>query len=300
MKQRRVFSATAWDLTETFFEAMREYRHIYVLYETQVLAHAEEQAVDRYQLRLDATEVSKLLDFERLMHLRNGALLRAKDISHRLFRSGGRTTKFDRYISEIFHELSILGEEQYKVSTFAEEYRRENALAEYESLLDEVHEDFPRRVNAIHELFKKAQRTLEIVLRKRRHDPVYLRSLVLFGDATVRDAYPDGVAGHAWAVFERGPGEAFYWAARSFACRGFKAEALESIQRALEFCANTASYRSVDLSDLVADLEAFQQIVSERSPVELVQTLGDEALEPLQADDTVAAEPDESEPVVQG
>ncbi|MCA8920648.1 MAG: hypothetical protein KDD82_02495 [Planctomycetes bacterium] len=298
--KRRVFSATAWDLTETFFEAMREYRQIYILYETQVLAHAEEQAVDRYQLRLDATEVSKLLDFSRLMHLRNGALFRAKDISHRLFRSEGRTTKFDRFISEIFHELSILREEQYKVSTFAEEYRRENALAEYESLLDEVHEDFPRRVNSIHELFKKAQRALEIVLRARRQDPIYLRSLVLFGDATVRDAYPDGVAGHAWAVFDRGPGEAFYWAARSFACRGFKKEALGAIERALEFCATTASFRQVDLSDIVRDLEEFRTIVSERSPVELVQTLGDEATEPLYASDAVTVEPDETETVHQG
>lgn len=298
--KRRVFSATAWDLTETFFEAMREYRQIYILYETQVLAHAEEQAVDRYQLRLDATEVSKLLDFDRLVGLRNGALFRAKDISHRLFRSEGRTTKFDRYISEIFHELSILREEQYKVSTFAEEYRRENALAEYESLLDEVHEDFPRRVNAIHELFKKAQRALEIQLRARRTDPVYLRSLVLFGDTTVRDAYPDGVSGHAWAVYERGPGEAFYWAARSFACRGFKKEALGALERALEFCANTASYRDVELGDLTQDVVAFKDFIEARSPVELVQELEEHVTEALLADDTVAVEPDESEPVTQG
>lgn len=289
MKRRRIFSPTYWDLVETFFEAQREYRQIYVLYETQVLAHAEEQAVDRYQLRLDASEVSKLLDWARLGNLRNGALWRTKDISHALFRSAGRTTKLDRYVSEIFHELSILREEQYKVSTFAEEYRRENALAEYESLLDEVHEDFPRRVHHLHELFKKAQRALEAVLRQHVDDPVYLRSLFLFGETTMRDGYPDGVRGHAAMVFEHGPIDAWLRAARSFARTGFKTEALQALDRA-EACAALPaappqSGRAEGLARVLAEARALREFVSARTPVELVAQLQHEATRPQQGDD---------------
>lgn len=284
MKRRRIFSPTYWDLVEAFFAAQREYRQIYVLYETQVLAHAEEQAVDRYQLRLDASEVSKLLDWSRLGGLRNGALWRTKDISHALFRSGGRTTKFDRYVGEIFHELSILREEQYKVSTFAEEYRRENALAEYESLLDEVHEDFPRRVHHLHELFKKAQRALEAILRRHADDPVYLRSLFLFGEGTLRDGYPDGVRGHAAMVFEHGPVDAYLRAARSFARTGFKNEALQALDRA-EACANAPARSPEAVSRLLSEARAFRELVSARTPVELVFQLQHEALPPHQGDD---------------
>lgn len=284
MKRRRIFSPTYWDLVDAFFAAQREYRQIYVLYETQVLAHAEEQAVDRYQLRLDANEVSKLLEWNRLGGLRNGALWRTKEISHSLFRSGGRTTKFDRYVGEIFHELSILREEQYKVSTFAEEYRRENALAEYESLLDEVHEDFPRRVHHLHELFKKAQRALEAILRRHADDPVYLRSLFLFGEATLREGYPDGVRGHAAMVFENGPVDAYLRAARSFARTGFKTEALQALDKA-EACAGAPARHPEAVTRLLAEARAFRELVSARTPVELVFQLQHEARTPHQGDD---------------
>lgn len=291
MKRRRVFGATIWDLVEAFYEAKREFHEVYVLYETRVLAHAEERSVDRRRLRLDATEVSKLLDFTRLGGLRNGPLHRAKWISHSLFRSRGRTHKFDRHISEIFHELSILREEQYKVSTFAEDYRRENELEEYESLLDEVHEDFPRRVHQLHELFRKAQLSLEGVLRAHSRDPVYLRSLYLFGDRTLRDAYTEGAASHMWRVFTRGPTEAYLLAARSFALNGFKAEALDALQRAVaasEVPPPPGQPTTVEqVRGLGADAATLRARIDGRTPVELVGArFLDEAVAPLLGDDS--------------
>ncbi|MBX3468016.1 MAG: hypothetical protein KF878_14175 [Planctomycetes bacterium] len=292
MKRRRVFGATIWDLVEAFYEAKREFHEVYVLYETRVLAHAEERSVDRRRLRLDATEVSKLLDFTRLGGLRNGPLHRAKWISHSLFRSRGRTHKFDRHISEIFHELSILREEQYKVSTFAEDYRRENELEEYESLLDEVHEDFPRRVNQLHELFRKAQLSLEGVLRAHSRDPVYLRSLCLFGERTLRDAYPEGVTSHLWRVFARGPIEAFMLAARSFAQNGFKAEAAEALGRAVAASQHPpppgqpTSHEAIQA--LGQEAAALKARIEARTPAELVGArFFDEAVAPLTGDDSM-------------
>lgn len=292
MKRRRVFGATIWDLVEAFYEAKREYHEVYVLYETRVLAHAEERSVDRRRLRLDATEVSKLLDFHRLGNLRNGPLHRTKWISHSLFRSRGRTHKFDRHISEIFHELSILREEQFKVSTFAEDYRRENELEEYESLLDEVHEDFPRRVHQLHELFRKAQLSLEGVLRAHSRDPVYLRSLYLFGDRCLRDAYPEGSATHMWRVFAKGPTEAYMLAARSFAQNGFKAEALDALDRAVaggEAGAPPAGQPTTaeQVKALGNDARSLRAMIETRSPTELVGAkFLDEAVAPLLGDDS--------------
>jgi hypothetical protein len=277
VNQRPIFGPTTWDLVEAFFEAQRQYQRVYSNYETRVLAHAEQQAVDRHQLRLEAEEVSKLLDFERLGELRSGPLERTKEISHALFRSKGRTHKFDRYVSEVFHELSILREEQYKVSTFAETYRRENELAAYESILDEVHEDFPRRVNNIWGLFQRAQLSLEAVLRTRTRDPIYLRSLFLFGDELFQSHYRRGRTGHCWRVFDCGPAEADLMAARSLAHAGFRAKALQALDQAIQAAdAGIPAYAgegrdAARLEKIGVDARALKEFVERRETLELVK-----------------------------
>jgi hypothetical protein len=298
--QRRIFTPTYWDLLESFLEAQRNYRQIHLIYETKVLAHADEQCVDRHSLRLNATEVSALLDFNALGALRSGALWRTKNISHALFRSKGRTHKFDRHVSEIFHELSILREEQYKVSTFAEEYRLDNELDLYESFLDEVHEDFPRRVHHIHGLFSRGQMQLENVLRSRTRDPIYLRSLTLFGDSTLRDAYPDGVISHCWRVFDGGPLEAFFQAGRSFAGRGFKREALDALNRGLEFADDQPPFgveAKVDLAAIAEQAKGLRGFIQDNSPADLVGQLRGQMEEAEYGD---AAAPDIGEDFTSG
>jgi hypothetical protein len=291
VKRRRiVFGASYWDLVEAFFEAQRQYNEVYEYYERTVLWHAEEQAVDRHQLRLEASEVSKLLDFAKLGELRSGPLYRTKEISHSLFRSKGRTHKFDRYISEIFHDLSILREEQFKVSTFAEEYKRGGELAEYESLLDEVHEDFPRRVHNIWGLFIKAQHALEGVLRAHSRDPLYLRSLFLFGDEIFKGTpYLQARTSHCWRVFDRGPAEAYLLAARSFAQSGFKAQA----QTVLDDCLRAAgegpqgSCTAEELQQIETEAEALKRVVAQRTPAELVaMTLVEDPMQGHHGDDS--------------
>lgn len=274
MIRRRILAASFWDLVDAFFAAQREYDETHYLYELRVLTHAEEQGVDREWLRLEASEVSKLLDFTKLGGLRNGPLYRTKEISHSLFRSEGATHRFDRYISEVFHDLSILREEQYKVSTFAEEYRRANDLARYESILDEVHEDFPRRVHGIRTLFAKAQAELEGILSAHHRDPLYLRSLYLFGEETFRniESYPQGRLSHCWQVFEQGPAEAFLLAARSFAQGGFKPESLRVINDALREAEREPPYGLGDKEALVKLHEealSLKRLIESKSAVEL-------------------------------
>ena len=181
-------------------------------------------------------------------------------------------------------------EEQFKVSTFADQYRLANELAEYESILDEVHEDFPRRVHHLHELFKRAQRSLEGVLRARRDDPIYLRSFYMFGEQSVRDAYPDGERGHAWRVFDAGPGEAYFKAARSFARKGFREEALRALERAKVSLDEGPAPGAVEHCDrLIAILQeevaSFRNRVEATTASDLIVYLRAEVVEPSHGDD---------------
>jgi hypothetical protein len=224
-----------WDLVSIFFTAQRTFRETYETYETKVLQYAEERGVDRRFLRLTAEEVSGLLDLRKLEQLRNDQLQSLKTISHRIFRAETTTDPLDRYISQIFHELSILKEEQYKVSTFAPEYRLRDDQQAYESILDEVHEAFPRQVHGIYELFKKGQSRLETLLAHPRfaRDKVTIRSLYLFGDETLRGFYPNGTEDVLAIMFPQGgAAEGFVAIARSFLEGGFREYAIEALEKA--------------------------------------------------------------------
>jgi hypothetical protein len=236
---RSRLAADFWDLISHFFEAQRQFRETYDTYETKVLQYAEERGVDRRFLRLSAEEVSGLLDFRKLENLRNGELQILKTISHKIFRSEDSTDPFDRYISQIFHELSILKEEQYKVSTFAPEYMKSEEKAEYESILDEVHEAFPRQVHGIYDLFQKAQGRLEELLpdfaREWRspRGKVAVRSIYLFGDDAFRGFYPNTIEDVYEIIYQGGPMEGYLTVAKSFLDSGFRAHAIEALEKAL-------------------------------------------------------------------
>ncbi|HVY63038.1 MAG TPA: hypothetical protein VHF22_15380 [Planctomycetota bacterium] len=236
---RSRLAADFWDLISHFFEAQRQFRETYDTYETKVLQYAEERGVDRRFLRLSAEEVSGLLDFRKLEALRNGELQVLKTISHKIFRSEDATDPFDRYVSQVFHELSILKEEQYKVSTFAPEYMKRAEKAEYESILDEVHEAFPRQVHGIYDLFQKAQARLEELLpnfAREWRSPrgrVTVRSIYLFGDDAFRGFYPNTIEDVYEIVYQGGAMEGYLTVAKSFLESGFRAHAVEALEKAL-------------------------------------------------------------------
>ena len=224
-----------WDLVSIFFEAQRTFRETYETYETKVLQYAEERGVDRRFLRLTAEEVAGLLDFKKLEQLRNDQLQAVKTISHNIFRAEDSTDPLDRYISQIFHELSILKEEQYKVSTFAPQYKKLEEQQAYESILDEVHEAFPRQVHGIYDLFKKAQGRLEELLPHFSRDKVTIRSLYLFGDDVFRGFYPNVTEDVLAVMFPQGGAvEGYLAVARSFLESGFREYAIECLEKAVK------------------------------------------------------------------
>jgi hypothetical protein len=278
--RRRSLAPTVYDLLETFIEARAAYAEVHDSYEERVKKHAAERGVDRKLLRLDAGEVSKLLDFARLESLRNGPCHDLKEIAHALFRRKASTDKLDRYASEIFHELSILKEEQYKVSTFAPEYHRRNELDEYESILDEVHEEFPRKVHNIHDLFERSRRRLESILRRHANDRVLVRSLFLFGDELLeraKDFYPRGLNDLTWIVYPQGPLEFFSVVAQTFAASGFKNEAVQALERALASRDDIASdgRDPPPLADLRERAERAETLLARWRPMTPPQVLQD-------------------------
>ena len=67
-----------------------------------------------------------MLEFKSLESLRDDYIQELKDLCHDVFRTADRTDPLDRYVSDIFHEVSILKEEHYTVKTYAPQYERDS------------------------------------------------------------------------------------------------------------------------------------------------------------------------------
>ena len=225
---------TFWDLIAAFFRARSLFMKVYQDYEGRVLRHAKERGVDRESLRLDAKGVSELLDLKVLADLRDRHLTPLKDIAHDLFRLADATDVFDRYVHDVFHEISILKEEHLKVYSFAPDYEHLEEDEEVKAALDEVHQLFPHKVHHVHALFLKAKQRLEQILPGYGGDRILIRSLYLFGETLLADAYDGGLEEFYGFLYpDLGEVEAYFQVGSSFLASGFLQQAREALQRCI-------------------------------------------------------------------
>ncbi|RME03699.1 MAG: hypothetical protein D6805_05575 [Planctomycetota bacterium] len=225
-----------WDLLENFFKAKLFFKEIYDQYEEMVLEHARRRGVHRKDLRLEQEELTKLIDFSKLVELRDKYLAPLKELSHEIFRQSDSTDRFDRFVNTIFHEISILKEEHYKVKKFAAEYEEENETEEFTIILDEVHEAFPRIIHHVHNLFRKAKKRLEKLLPRYNREKVFVRSVYIFGEDLLSREYSEGVIGFYERMYPRyGAFEGYTVVAKSFYDSGFHLQAKEAIGLAKGF-----------------------------------------------------------------
>ena len=254
-----------FDVIERFFTAARLFGGQFTNYETRVLDYAEKRGMDRSELRLNAGELSTLFDFKALEQLRDRHLLVLKRLSHQLFRGDDHTDAFDRYVSDLFHELSILKEEHYTVQVYGPQYEAADEGADFESLLDEVHEFFPRRLRTIRHQFQKAQERLLAVLPDFAENGTLLRSLAIYGDDVVVDVLPGGLRDLMAAIF---PGRGAAWGlcvtAQRFLDGGFETWAGRCCDRAEQELAHAGADHP-DPEGVRAELSRLRDAVARRT-----------------------------------
>jgi hypothetical protein len=224
-----------WDITVEFFKAKRSFEDQRGKYEGMVKDYARKQSVDRRQLQLGTHEIAGLLDFKAIEELRNHYLRDLKGLSHRMFRTDDTTDSFDKYVSDIYHEVSILKEEHYTVLTYAPAYE-EGAhpdLTERDKILEEVHMFFPRKVSQIHNLFRKAQARLEEILPQYGLNRIFIRSVYLFGGELLKKVFEGGLNAFYEKMYPSGGAvQGYITVARSFHESGFNEEAGNALKKA--------------------------------------------------------------------
>lgn len=248
-----------WDLVEFFFETKVAFLVVYNKYETEVLKHAKEKRVDRKILRLDREEVSKLIDLSKLVKLRNDYLLPLKELSHQMFRRSDSTDPFDRWVNSIFHEISILKEEHYRVKKIAAEYEVVNERDESLLILDEVHEAFPRITNHVYNLFEKATQRLEKLLPNFNKFKVLIRSVNLHGEQILSQVYDKGLESFYEKMYPQfGAFDGYVTVAQSFVDSGFLQQAREALSKAETFLTKYKGTTSLYYQELVAQFTKLQ------------------------------------------
>ncbi|MFH1421868.1 MAG: hypothetical protein ABIH42_04035 [Planctomycetota bacterium] len=223
-----------WELVEGFFYTNKIFNQQYCRYEELIRKYAEEIGIDRGNMRLSVEKVTELVDSKVLEGLCS-KLENLQDVGHHMFRNSNSIEMFDKYITDLYHEMSILKEEHYAVMMLASLYEKgENKdLQERDNIMDEVHLFFPRKLQQIQNLFKKAKSQLELLLKIWNEEKVLVRSLYLFGDSVVNSFYPSGIDEVYRVIYLSGvEAEGYLVAAESFQSSGFNNYAQEAINKA--------------------------------------------------------------------
>jgi len=222
-----------WTIVELYYRSHAIFLDQFNRYEERVLHYSNKLGMNRLDLRLNPEDLAGLLDLKALERLRDGYLYQLKDLCHQVFRGQDRTDLLDRYVSDIFHEMSILKEEHYNVKTYAPQYARDAAEVELKYILDEAHGLFPQKLNQIRFLFGKAQARMEDLLQSFRKIRIFIRSLYLFRDDFISHAYEGGLRQfYRFMYADGGPLLGYFEAGRSFADSGFHSLALEAFRSA--------------------------------------------------------------------
>jgi len=221
-----------WTIVELFYRAHQEFREQFESYEQQVCNYSKVTGTPRTELRLNSDELAGLLDLKSMERLRDEYIHPLKDLCHLVFRGQDQTDLLDRYVSDIFHEISILKEQHYNVKKYAPLYERDAAEVELRYILDEAHNRFPQELNHIRYLFGRAQARLEHYLPRFRSSELFIRSLYCHRADFVANAYDDGLDHFYRGMYPLGPFEGYYRVGQSFYHGGFLAEALEAFEAA--------------------------------------------------------------------
>lgn len=238
-----------WLLIRTFYQSYRSFHSLFDQYERRVQAFARRYGVDRKELQLPPEELATLLDAHAVAALRDGELAALRETSHRIFRTGGLPDRFDSHVSNIYHEVSLLKEEQWTIG-------EESAYVdpkEYERYYREVNVYYPKRLRHVRNLYGKARRRLEQLLPGMSRGRVIVRSVYLFGERLAHGIYEGGLPELYSHMYPGGATTGYQLAAESFFDSGFGAEAVTAFDHAI--AATDAALRTLEDDGAVRELE---------------------------------------------
>ncbi|MBN1418728.1 MAG: hypothetical protein JXP34_08120 [Planctomycetes bacterium] len=236
-----------WRIIELFYKSFLTFRELHDRYEANIARLCAETGKAPEALLLGPQALADLIDLRKLEALRDRYLYDLKQFCHQVFRDRGETDFLDRYVSDIFHEVSILKEEHYNVKFYALGWQERNARIEYDSIMSEASTIFPQKVRHLDYLFERAKDRLEKLLPSIKTQKVVMRSLFLNRTGFVSECYPGGLDDFYRILYpENGPLEGYYEVGLSLLASGFLEHALSAFHLGLEAAAREPRRTTVE------------------------------------------------------
>lgn len=217
---------SSWSLIKVFYQSFTYFNLLELNYQKKInLISLEELENNQYSFE----NFLKILDTSKLSYLRDKFLDRLRILAHNEFPRRKKIERFDVFISEIFHEVSILKEQKYILDHF---YQRKEHVSQ-ESLtmvLCETYKLFQAKMRQVKSLFENAKLRLEEILLIYNKEDFILRSLYLEANDLCRNFYDHPYQEILKAMFpEGGLGQGLVATSCSFCMGGFYSHAKEVI-----------------------------------------------------------------------
>lgn len=241
----------SWSIIKVFFQAFTFYNSIEIHFKEKVKASvksSDNKTIYSFEAFIE------YLDTKDIALLRDKYLIDLRKLSHAEFRSRKKMERFDIYISEIFHEVSILKEQKFILE---HSFQRKDQFSPetINQMLNQTYELFETKLEHIKILFNNAKSRLEEILPIYRNDDFILRTLYLEGASLFHEFYDDPVKNMLDLMFLQGGfSEGFVAIACSFSLGGFFGKGNQVI---LEIKKDDLNKLSPEILNLYKKVKAF-------------------------------------------
>ncbi|PCJ60292.1 MAG: hypothetical protein COA79_08960 [Planctomycetota bacterium] len=218
---------SSWSLIKVFYQSFTYFKLLEFHYQEKVSFVSLE---DLENNKFPVEEFLKLLDTNKLSYLRDKYLERLRTLAHNEFPRRKKVERFDIFISEIFHEVSILKEQKFILDYY---YQRKDDVSseELSKILCDTYGLFQTKMIQIKKLFKNAKNRLEKILFIYNKNDFILRSLYLEANDLCSDFYQHPYLDVLKSMFpEGGVGHGLVSTSCSFCMGGFYSHAKDVIK----------------------------------------------------------------------
>lgn len=220
-----------WKMIDNFYISYLLFDLEYESYHAKIEMLCKKDQKKDLSSFLSIEEAITLLSYDKLNEIKEKHIQFLRKYSHQYTKGEFDKGLFNYYVKDIYHELSILLDEVYKLKVSAPDYIMLEDEEECQAILKEVYVLFPTKIYHLKKLFQSAKKELEGIIRNNKFSNILMRSFCLFGEEYISPTY-NGFDKFAEMIYQNDIFELYAKTAVSFHKSGFYDHAKDSARKA--------------------------------------------------------------------
>ncbi len=233
-----------WGITERFYLSLIPFRIEYKKYRERIKRSSQRlhREGNKYTRVLNIEEIETLLHHDCFAQILEKHLNELKEVLVDLGKERLPNNLLGHYVVDIFHELSILSDGCNRIERNVPQYISCQEEEECLSITQEINAFLPLKMMHLANLFQKAQRELETLIRQNNENQILLRSIFLYGKEVIAPAYENGLDEFLNKIYKRGSFQAYLAIAKSFYEASFYSLSQKALSKAVEIHENSSDH----------------------------------------------------------